>query len=394
LKHRQEIQVPFAYDVVFTRDLFAVENRVLSETLPREDRGRPARAIAYIDSGVAERWPGLARRIEGWCAAHAADLTLVAPPVIVPGGEEAKNDIDVQRRITKDLELHQLCRHSYVLVVGGGAVLDAVGFAASLFHRGLRLIRIPTTVLSQSDSGVGVKNAINFDGVKNLIGTFAPPFAVLNDILFLEKLDDRDWIGGLSESFKVAAIKDLGFVEELERLAPRLAARDLDAMERVVIRCAVLHLDHIRGGGDPFELGTARPLDFGHWSAHKLESLSHHDIRHGEAVALGIALDLHAASQLGHVTPAERDRLATAMEHCGLVLWHPLLDSRTAAGDLRICEGLEEFRQHLGGRLTLTLPKSLGRKIEIHELPSDVVEHAVSWLRNRRRSEVPTARIP
>ena len=394
LKHRQEIQVPFAYDVVFTRDLFAVENRVLADTLPREDGGRPRRAIAFIDSGVADRWPGLGRRIEGWCAAHPSDLVLVAPPAVFPGGEDAKNDIELQRRITKDLERYQLCRHSYVLVVGGGAVLDAVGFAASLFHRGLRLIRIPTTVLSQSDSGVGVKNAINFDGVKNLIGTFSPPFAVLNDILFLEKLDDRDWIGGLSESFKVAAIKDLSFIEELERLAPRLAARDLDAMERVVIRCAILHMDHIRGGGDPFELGTARPLDFGHWSAHKLESLSGHDIRHGEAVALGVALDLHAASQMGHVTPAERDRVASAMEQCGLALWHPLLDSRTAAGDLRILEGLEEFRQHLGGRLTLTLPKGLGRKIEIHELAPDLVEEAVAWLRNRRRSEIPTARIP
>jgi 3-dehydroquinate synthase len=394
LKHRQEIQVPFAYDVVFTRDLFAVENRVLAETLPREEGGRIPRAIAYIDSGVAERWPELGRKIQAWCAAHPSEIVLVTGPEVVPGGEESKNDIELQRRITKDLERYELCRHSYVLCVGGGAVLDAVGFAAALFHRGLRLIRIPTTVLSQSDSGVGVKNAINFDGVKNLIGTFAPPFAVLNDILFLEKLDDRDWTGGLSESFKVAAIKDLSLIEELERLAPRLAARDLDAMERVVIRCAILHLDHIRGGGDPFELGAARPLDFGHWSAHKLESLSAHEVRHGEAVALGVALDLHAASRLGHVTRAERDRVVNAMERCGLVLWHPLLESRTPRGELRILEGLEEFRQHLGGRLTLTLPKGLGRKTEVHELSPDLVEDAVAWLGGRRGSEVAAAPVP
>ena len=385
MRYRQEIQVPFRYDVVFTRDLFARGNDTISQTVPSGQA--PARAAVVIDRGVLERWPDLPARIARWTDAHPEVLRLDEPPVELPGGEEAKNDPGLIDRLTRTFGRLELCRHSYVMAIGGGAVLDAAGFAAALFHRGLRLLRVPTTVLSQSDSAVGVKNAVNFDGVKNLIGTFAPPFAVLNDALFLEKLDQRDWTSGLSESFKVAAIKDAALIDELEGLADRLVARDLNAMERVVKRCAVLHLDHIRGGGDPFELGTARPLDFGHWSAHKLESLSHHDVRHGEAVAIGVALDLHAASRLGRLSSADRDRVCTAMERCGIRLWHPLIADRDGRGELRILAGLEEFRQHLGGRLTLTIPDGLGRKTEIHDLPPAIVEEAVTWL--SRRSGAP-----
>jgi 3-dehydroquinate synthase len=381
VRYRQEIQVSFRYDVVFTRDLFAPGNETLAETVPPGQGS--ARAAVVIDRGVLERCPDLPARIARWTESHPDVLRLDEPPLDVPGGEDAKNDPGLIERLTRTFERLELCRHSYVMAVGGGAVLDAAGFAAALFHRGLRLLRVPTTVLSQSDSAVGVKNAVNFDGLKNLVGTFAPPFAVLNDALFLEKLDRRDWTSGLSESFKVAAIKDAAFIEEIEALADRLAARDLDAMERVVKRCALLHLDHIRSGGDPFELGTARPLDFGHWSAHKLESLSGHEVRHGEAVAIGIALDLHAASKLGRVTAAERDRVARAMERCGLALWHPLVAERDGRGELRILAGLEEFRQHLGGRLTLTIPDGLGRKTEIHDLPAALVEEAVEWLSRR-----------
>ncbi|MCV5942208.1 3-dehydroquinate synthase, partial [Escherichia coli] len=83
---------------------------------------------------------------------------------------------------------------------GGGAVLDMVGFAAATAHRGVRLVRVPTTVLAQNDSGVGVKNSVNAYGKKNWLGTFAPPYAVLNDLPFLTALEDRDWLGGLAEA--------------------------------------------------------------------------------------------------------------------------------------------------------------------------------------------------
>jgi 3-dehydroquinate synthase len=381
--YRQQITVPFEYRVIFTRDLFAPRNAVLAEALAPSKEA--ARAAVFMDQGMLEHWPELGHRIIRWCEAHPRALRLVAAPMTVAGGEAAKNDITFVQRVTHQFQRFELCRHSYVMAVGGGAVLDAVGLAAAVFHRGLRLLRVPTTVLSQADSGVGVKTGINFDGAKNLIGTFAPPFAVLNDVQFLTTLQPRDWVGGLAEAFKVAVIKDVALLEELERLAPRLVGRDLEAMQRVVERSAVLHLEHIRTSGDPFESGSARPLDFGHWAAHKLEALTNYELRHGEAVAIGIALDLYCAARSGFITSAERDRVCAAIERCGLALWHPVLAKRNQlAGTLAVVAGLEEFRQHLGGALTLALPDGLGRLREVHELPAALIEEAVAWLRERR----------
>ena len=382
MRYRQEVNVPLKYDVVFTRDLFALENEAITETLPPQKSGKAARCAVFIDANVQKHWPTLIDKISKWCDAHPGVLKMAGPPMIVPGGEAVKNDLLFVQRMTHQYQRFELCRHSYVIAIGGGAVLDAVGLAAAVFHRGLRLIRVPTTVLSQDDSAVGVKNGVNLDGVKNMIGAFAAPFAVLNDALFLTTLEVRDWLSGLAEAFKVASIKDLRLLEELETLAPRLVARDLDAMEHIVKRSAILHLEHIRGGGDPFEMGSSRPLDFGHWSAHKLESMTQYALRHGEAVAIGVAVDICCAGQLGFISMQQRDRVLKAMLACGLILWHPILLKRNAVTTkLQIQDGLEEFRQHLGGQLTLTMPDGLGRKAEIHELPMTVIEKAITHLK-------------
>lgn len=381
MRYRQQLSVPFAFDVVFTRGLFEAGNAALAGVLP--ELPHPSKAAFFIDAGVLEHWPELPRQITAWCEAHGSRIKLAAAPVTVPGGEAVKNDLTFVQRMSHQFQRLELCRHSFVVAIGGGAVLDAVGLAAAVFHRGIRLIRVPTTVLSQDDSAMGVKNGINLDGVKNLIGAFAPPYAVLCDLNFLTTLQQRDWCGGVSEAFKVALIKDAAFLAELEALAPRIAARDLDAMARVVERCAVLHLDHIRTGGDPFESGSARPLDFGHWSAHKLESMTQNAVRHGEAVGIGIALDLFIAARLGLITGAERDRVCAAMETAGLSLWHPALAKPSSVSGLEIVKGLEEFRQHLGGELTLAMPDGLGRKCDIHELGHEHIRDGIAWLAAR-----------
>ncbi len=400
MRYRQKLEVPFEYDVVFTRDLFGERNETLTETLavrsqadtdihtqtssPTQPDAGPARVAVFVDAGVLQHWPDLIEKITAWTEARSEQVFLCAPPMTVPGGEEVKNDLLFVQRMTHQFQRLELCRHSYVMAIGGGAVLDAVGLAAAVFHRGLRLIRVPTTVLSQDDSGMGVKNGVNLDGVKNLIGTFAPPYAVINDSIFLTSLEDRDWYGGLSEAFKVALIKDASLLDELEALASPLANRDLEAMERMVQRCALIHLQHIRTGGDPFELGSARPLDFGHWSAHKLETMTKHELRHGEAVAIGIALDVYCAERMGFISRLERDRACGIMEACGLKLWHSALARRSSVnGTLQVMAGLEEFRQHLGGRLTLTMPNPTGKKIDIHALPTEFVEAGVQWLSQR-----------
>jgi 3-dehydroquinate synthase len=270
-----------------------------------------------------------------------------------------------------------------VLIVGGGAVLDMAGYAAATTHRGLRVVRLPTTVLGQNDSGVGVKNGVNALGTKNLLGTFAPPFAVINDRCFLATLSARDLTSGMAEAVKVALIRDRAFFEWLEANTARLAAFEEDAVAYSIRRCAELHLAHIAGSGDPFETGSARPLDFGHWAAHKLETLTGHALRHGEAVAIGIALDSRYAVETDRLDEGSQGRICAVLERLGLPLWHDALEEADSAGAPQVLRGLEEFREHLGGELCLTLLRAIGQGVEVHEVEPMALRRSLGWLRAR-----------
>lgn len=383
---RQAFAVPVEFPVIFTRGLFDPANPVLLRAVRRLGERRRHRVAVFVDAGVWRAHPRLAGRIRAYFAAHAGGLELVAPPQRVPGGEKAKRDGALVGRLLARFQAWRLCRHSFVVAIGGGAVLDAVGLAAALFHRGLRLIRVPTTVLAQNDVGVGVKNAVNWRGVKNLVGTFSPPFAVLNDSDFLAALPDRDWIGGIAEAFKVALIRDARFFRWLSARAAKLRHRDRAAMEELIRRCAALHLDHIRGGGDPFETGRARPLDFGHWVAHKLEAMTAFRIGHGQAVAIGLMLDSCYARRKGWLTEAQWRAIRRGLLRSGFVLWHPALAARDAHGRLKILRGLEDFREHLGGELWVTYPLGIGRRHEVGEVDTACVEECVRVLSPGRRA--------
>ena len=134
---------------------------------------------------------------------------------VVPGGKENKNEIHILERMLKIFNVSNLDRRSYVVVIGGGAVLDAVGFAVAIAHRGLRLVRLPTTTLSQDDSGIGVKNGVNLFHKKNWLGAFAAPWAVINDATLLATVSDRDFVSGFSEAIKVSLLKDPKLFAEL-----------------------------------------------------------------------------------------------------------------------------------------------------------------------------------
>lgn len=376
----QSVRVAFDYPVHFTRNLFSKENPLLAEVMDRLGENRRHRAAVFMDEGVSRCHPGLAGDVIAYFKAHADTLELGEFPFSVPGGEAAKAGWRHVHRVIDAVTRLRLDRQSYVIAVGGGAVLDMVGFAAAIIHRGLRLIRVPTTTLAQNDAGIGVKNGINDQGQKNFIGTFAPPFAVLNDSRFLETLDFDQWIGGVAEAFKVAIIKDADFFRFLRKRAVALRHRDEDAMAEAIYRCAVLHLDHIRSSGDPFEFGSARPLDFGHWAAHKLESLSAYRIGHGQAVSIGICVDAYVAFKEGLLRREELDHILAGFIDAGLPVWDPLLEQRDPSGRLEILDGIDQFREHLGGRLTITLPDGIGSKIEVHRIDGDLVEAAIAFL--------------
>jgi 3-dehydroquinate synthase len=376
-----EIRVTFRYPVYFSRDVFVSSNPLVLKAAPSAVAPKPARILFVLDSGVAEAHPGLRDAISQYCHDHAGALELAAPVLVIPGGEQCKNDSSATDRVLQAIHDAALDRHSYVAAIGGGAVLDVAGYAAAMAHRGIRLIRFPTTVLSQDDSAVGVKNGINAFGQKNYLGTFTPPFAVVNDSSFLRTLSDRDWRGGISEAVKAALIKDHTFFAFIEERAQRLAERDMTAMEELVHRSAALHLQHIATAGDPFEMGSSRPLDFGHWAAHKLERLTSHQLRHGEAVAIGVALDTTYSYLSGFLAEGDWRRVIRLLGTLGLAVYAPELGHR--AGDQpAILRGLDEFREHLGGRLTIMLLRAIGVPFDAHEIDKGVMLGSVEVLRS------------
>jgi len=387
---KQEFTVPFSYRVEFTEHLFDPSNALFAETVNPANSSLTPNVLFVFDSGMYSCHSGLMDNITRYAKENTGKFSLVPEPVIIPGGERSKNDPEHVQMIIDAIESADLDRHSYVAVIGGGAVTDTAGYAAAIAHRGIRLIRIPTTVLAQNDAAVGVKNGVNAYGKKNFLGTFAPPVAVLNDFSFLNTLDDRQWRAGISEAVKVALIKDDSFFEELETNAEALKLRDKEAMQSLIYRCAELHLEHISTSGDPFERGSSRPLDFGHWVAHKLEQLTDYRLLHGEAVAIGIVLDTIYSQLKGLISGEECDRVIDLFRNCGFTLYVPELESNLddPTDKQSVLHGLQEFREHLGGELTIMLLDSIGKGVEVHEVDLPLYRKAIDILRSSEKELV------
>ncbi|MCK7557733.1 3-dehydroquinate synthase [Chitinophaga sedimenti] len=378
---QQSFSVKFEYRVFFTEKIFDSSNSTFADFLEAQAaEGIRKKLLFIIDEGVTAKHGYLQEQITAYCE-QLDNFELVQDIVVVPG-EAAKNDLQLFYWLINELEKYAIDRHSYVIGIGGGSVLDLVGYVAAVSHRGVKHIRIPTTVLSQNDSGVGVKNGINYHGKKNFLGSFAPPVAVFNDAFFLTTLHERDWRSGMTEAVKVALIKDAGFFEWMEANATKLSMGDLPAMQQLIYRCAALHMAHIGGAGDPFESGSSRPLDFGHWSAHKLEQLSDFELRHGEAVSIGIALDSVYSFLLGWLSEDELLRIINLLKQLRLPLYHPLLEADEDEDNPGVVAGLEEFREHLGGQLTISLLRAIGRGEEVHVMDTDLLQRAMTMLRD------------
>lgn len=375
----QSFKVPYEYKLHFTEHIFKPDNMLFRDLILDYNPKGNVKVLFVIDSGVLEAHTKLSDQITAYCQKHHTAL-IGTEQMVVPGGERCKNDYGHIERILEAINTNRICRHSFVVAIGGGAIIDMVGYAAAIAHRGVKLIRIPTTVLSQNDSAVGVKNSFNIFGKKNFLGTFAPPYAIINDHFFLTTLEQRDWISGIAEAVKVALIKDEVFFENIEQNCEKLRDRDMETMQYLIYRCAEMHMEHIAQGGDPFESGSSRPLDFGHWAAHKLEYMTDYQIRHGEAVAIGMALDLVYAQMVGLIDSDTLQRILKVLDRIGFSLHIPLTGEAEVDELLR---GIEEFREHLGGELTITLIDRIGVKYDVHEIDRSLMKKAIIWLNNK-----------
>ncbi len=380
----QEFQVSYRYKLHFTEGLFNSDNTLFSDIIQEYKENGGVKLLFVIDDGVANTHPNLLKNIVSYCEKHSTDLSHTKS-IVVKGGEQSKNDGSNVTEILRAINENAICRHSFVVVIGGGAVIDMVGYAAAIAHRGVKLIRVPTTVLSQNDSAVGVKNSINAFGKKNFLGTFAPPYAIINDSEFLATLEQRDWIAGIAEALKVALIKDAEFFGYLELHGEKLRTRDSAAMQYTIYKCAEIHMQHIAQGGDPFESGSSRPLDFGHWAAHKLEYMTDYNLRHGEAVAKGIVLDVTYAHLIGLITEKELQRIVRVFEAIGFDLSLPI---ETEEEMSLLLNGIEEFREHLGGQLTITLISGIGKKHDVHKIDTSLMKKALRAVNETCNSKV------
>ena len=387
---QRSIQVSWRHQIHFTRDVFSPRNALLHTVLCDGDPTTERKVLVVMDEALTVSQPKLLSSVEAYFQSRSQPLRLVGAPLVIEGGERTKNSYFHVSEIQSQVERHHIDRHSYLIAVGGGALLDMVGLAAATAHRGVRHVRIPTTTLSQNDSGVGVKNGINAFGKKNFIGTFAPPFAVVNDFNLLKSCPPRDKRSGYVEAVKVALIRDRIFFEWLEKEAAALKRFAPGPMQKLIHRCAELHVQHIATSGDPFEFGSARPLDFGHWAAHKLEQLSDYRLRHGEAVAVGIALDTLYARRQGYLDAVSCERVLRVLENLGFELFSNELMATHSDGSFLVMQGLEEFREHLGGQLTITLLKGIGCGFEVHQIDSDKMLESIEELSARHSGKTRT----
>ena len=378
-KISRSFSVQYDYTLYFTENLFSLKNSLLFDVLNSFDKKNIIKTLFIIDDGVYNSHPNIKKKIADYCLKFSTKIEL-KKILIFKGGEIEKNNKESFQKILKSINDYNICRHSFIIVIGGGAIIDMAGYASTIAHRGVKLIRIPTTVLAQNDAAVGVKNSINEFGKKNFLGTFSPPYAIINDLNFLKTLDQRDWISGIAEAIKVALIKDSTFFEYIEKNSKILSERNYEKISFLIYKCAEIHMDHITNGGDPFENGSSRPLDFGHWAAHKLEFLTNYNLRHGEAVAMGMALDVTYSNMIGLLSDKNLFRILNVLEEIGFDIKIPIQTNNETE---KLLSGIQEFREHLGGKLTITLIKNIGSKIDVNNIDLKIMRNAINKLSKR-----------
>jgi 3-dehydroquinate synthase len=361
-----EYKIPIKPDASYT---IRMQHNIFSRPELLDIHCKGKRLFYIIDGGIGDN---AIHVIEKHAKRHHAENNLL----ILKGGEQVKNDIMQLNTVLTRLDEAGLDRKDLVIITGGGAVLDLAGFVCSVFHRGIEHIRIPTTLLSQIDAGIGTKNGINFNGQKNFIGAFFPPKEVIIDPEYLKTLSTRELVAGIAEALKVALIKDKELFEAIEKHYDDIIELRIDddssELKRIMWDTIIAHLEQIKT--DPYESEIARPLDFGHQWGHRIEILSDHALNHGEAVAIGMAIDSTISYHRGYISENDLKRILKTISNCKLPTYNKNLDAED------LYPGLEDFRKHLGGELTITLLESIGTLKDVHSLEKAELKKAIDYL--------------
>lgn len=299
----------------------------------------------------------------------AALPTSLTTHIVLPAGESAKQLTNLER-VWEAMHQAGCDRHSVVISLGGGAVGDLAGFAASTYMRGVDCVHIPTTLLAQVDSSIGGKTAINFGNVKNLVGTFSQPVAVISDTTVLSTLSEREFVAGFAEIFKHAFIQDKNYLEQLT--AKPLTDLTPDELAEIITTSCTIKGDTVRA--DTRESGARKALNFGHTVGHALEALSlktSSPLLHGEAVSIGMAIEADISHSEGLLTAKEAAQVTADLTQAGL----PIRAPRYEMDD--ILSKMRADKKNHGGAIQCTLLKHVGQAVWDHVISEEVITHAM-----------------
>jgi len=276
--------------------------------------------------------------------------------IVLPAGETHKT-LDTVRSLYDEFLKHDLDRGSMVVAVGGGVIGDMAGFAAATFMRGLRWVNVPTTLLAMVDASIGGKTGVDLPQGKNLVGAFHAPSLVIIDPLMLNTLPRREYNAGMAEVIKHGIICDVNLFELLESGAgfgsPSQIAQALQVKIEVVQR-------------DPFEKGERAILNVGHTIGHGVEAASHFELRHGEAIAIGLVAEARLAERIGIAESGLADRIEKVIRRFDLLTRFD--------GDLEsVRELMQSDKKKWRGKLKFALPKKIGEAVWGVEVDEDVL---------------------
>ncbi|MDV8023764.1 sedoheptulose 7-phosphate cyclase [Rhodococcus sp. IEGM 1330] len=375
------------YHVLAARDLFAQDNTQLLDGCSAAPLTHGDRRLIVIDTNV-DRIHG--DRIRRYFEHHGVTASFVA----MRADEAVKEWSSVIRVVDAMNGFGIDRRREPVIAIGGGVLLDVVGFAASVYRRGTPYIRIPTTLIGLVDAGVGVKTGVNYGMGKNRLGTYAPALATYVDRAFLRTLDERHLSNGLAEILKMALIKSIDLFELLETYGQRLigdnfqgSSAELDtAAKQVIAESIHLMLEELQP--NLWESCLERCVDYGHTFSPTLEMEALPALLHGEAVSIDMALTSALGFLRGSLSGDDLDRILTVMKQLGLPVWNEVL-SRQGVLDAALADTV----RHRDGRQRLPLPVGIGGHRFANDVTNEEISSALALLA-RKNGGLPTSGVP
>ncbi len=358
------------YSVQFYDGLFSHANAVLLRTGVGQTPACQRRLIV-IDTRVLDLY---GREIEAHFRANRANYRFLPLQATEP-----HKSIENVMRVVQALDAFGVNRRSDPLIgIGGGVLLDVVGFAASLYRRGLPYVRVPTTLMGLIDAGIGIKTGVNFDAHKNRIGSYFAPQRAYLDTTFLRTLDDRHVSNGIAEIIKMAIIKDVRLFELLEQntgtlIADRLCGRP--AYREILARATAGMLEEL--AGNLWESILERIVDYGHTFSPTLEMAVLPELLHGEAVAIDMALSLVLAAQRDLLDPEELRRALDLLDAYHLPTHHPQCEEGL------LMQALAETTSHRDGLQRVPLSHGIGAAVFVNDLTRAEIRSAAGFLSTR-----------